>query len=138
MLSSRTRPSSICTKPPYACWDTAWLTSDTLLLARGILKNPSHDGRQEGAPSVSLLHPPEAILSLMHSGLHWDEQNLNYNEDHKDAKVRPHALMPPECAPSCSQMKITEPKTPYVRYDAETDTVMDLDRPLASFSQLPS
>lgn len=24
-------------------------------------------------------------------------------------------------------MKITEPKTPYVRYDAETDTVMDLD-----------
>lgn len=25
------------------------------------------------------------------------------------------------------QMKITEPKTPYVRYDAETDTVMDMD-----------
>ena len=24
-------------------------------------------------------------------------------------------------------MKITEPKTPYVRYDAESDTVMDLD-----------
>lgn len=24
-------------------------------------------------------------------------------------------------------MKITEPKTPYVKYDAETDTVMDLD-----------
>lgn len=29
---------------------------------------------------------------------------------------------------SCLQMKITEPKTPFVRYDAETDTVMDLDR----------
>ncbi|KAI0340749.1 hypothetical protein BDW22DRAFT_1333491 [Trametopsis cervina] len=38
--------------------------------------------------------------------LQWDEENLALTEAQKD-----------------SQMKITEPKTPYVRYDAETDTV---------------
>lgn len=43
----------------------------------------------------------------------WDEANLSLNEVQKD-----------------STMKITEPKTPYVRYDAETDTVMDLDSTL--------
>lgn len=37
--------------------------------------------------------------------LQWDEENLALTEAQKD-----------------SQMKITEPKTPYVRYDAETDT----------------
>lgn len=39
------------------------------------------------------------------SSLQWDEENLALTEAQKD-----------------SQMKITEPKTPYVRYDAETDT----------------
>lgn len=43
-------------------------------------------------------------------GLAWDEANLSLNEVQKD-----------------STMKITEPKTPYVRYNAETDEVMDLD-----------
>jgi protein phosphatase inhibitor 2 len=38
--------------------------------------------------------------------LQWDEENLALTEAQKD-----------------SQMKITEPKTPYVRYDAETDTI---------------
>lgn len=38
--------------------------------------------------------------------LQWDEENLALTEAQKD-----------------SQMKITEPKTPYVRYNAETDTV---------------
>jgi protein phosphatase inhibitor 2 len=38
--------------------------------------------------------------------LQWDEENLALTEIQKD-----------------SLMKITEPKTPYVRYNAETDTV---------------
>jgi protein phosphatase inhibitor 2 len=38
--------------------------------------------------------------------LQWDEENLALTEAQKD-----------------SQMKITEPKTPYVRYNAETDEV---------------
>lgn len=33
-------------------------------------------------------------------------------------------------------MKITEPKTPFVRYDPETDTVMDLDREPPAFLSL--
>jgi len=37
--------------------------------------------------------------------LQWDEENIALTEAQKD-----------------SQMKITEPKTPYVRYNAETDT----------------
>lgn len=41
-----------------------------------------------------------------YASLQWDEENLALTEAQKD-----------------SQMKITEPKTPYVRYDAETDTV---------------
>ena len=40
------------------------------------------------------------------SSLQWDEENLAITEAQKD-----------------SHMKITEPKTPYVRYNAETDTV---------------
>ncbi|GAA5837833.1 hypothetical protein JCM5353_002981 [Sporobolomyces roseus] len=66
--------------------------------------------------------PPKGILknsssssqgqsTSPHSGLAWDEANLSLNEVQKD-----------------STMKITEPKTPYVRYNAETDEVMDLDK----------
>lgn len=40
------------------------------------------------------------------SSLQWDEENLALTEVQKD-----------------SLMKITEPKTPFVRYNAETDTV---------------
>jgi protein phosphatase inhibitor 2 len=40
------------------------------------------------------------------SSLQWDEENLALTEIQKD-----------------SLMKITEPKTPYVRYNAETDQV---------------
>ena len=40
------------------------------------------------------------------ASLQWDEENLALTEAQKD-----------------SHMKITEPKTPYVRYNAETDTV---------------
>jgi protein phosphatase inhibitor 2 len=42
----------------------------------------------------------------MQSSLTWDEANLLETEVQKD-----------------SLMKITEPKTPYVRYNAETDEV---------------
>jgi protein phosphatase inhibitor 2 len=42
----------------------------------------------------------------VNSSLQWDEENLALTEVQKD-----------------SLMKITEPKTPYVRYNAETDTV---------------
>lgn len=45
------------------------------------------------------------IANEQHS-LQWDEENLALTEAQKD-----------------SQMKITEPKTPYVRYNAETDTI---------------
>jgi hypothetical protein len=44
-------------------------------------------------------------VDVLHS-LTWDEANLLETEIQKD-----------------SLMKITEPKTPFVRYDAETDTV---------------
>ncbi|KAI0329556.1 hypothetical protein GY45DRAFT_1324845 [Cubamyces sp. BRFM 1775] len=43
---------------------------------------------------------------ILPSSLQWDEENLALTEAQKD-----------------SHMKITEPKTPYVRYNAETDTV---------------
>ncbi|SGY35690.1 BQ5605_C002g01792 [Microbotryum silenes-dioicae] len=66
-------------------------------------------------------HPARGILKNSNSttraatsngnALVWDEGNLALNELQKD-----------------STMKISEPKTPYVRYDAETDTVMDLDK----------
>lgn len=42
--------------------------------------------------------------------LTWDEPNLALNDLNRD-----------------STMKITEPKTPFVRYNAETDEVMNLD-----------
>ena len=42
----------------------------------------------------------------MCSSLQWDEQNIALTEIQKD-----------------SLMKITEPKTPFVRYNAETDEI---------------
>src|SRR3954454_8759532 len=43
---------------------------------------------------------------MRHSSLQWDEANLALTEIQKD-----------------SLMKITEPKTPYVRYNAELDEI---------------
>ena len=51
-------------------------------------------------PFISILTPRELI------SLQWDEQNIALTEIQKD-----------------SLMKITEPKTPYVRYNAETDEI---------------
>jgi hypothetical protein len=45
-------------------------------------------------------------LTFQSDRLTWDEENLALTEIQKD-----------------SLMKITEPKTPYVRYNAETDEV---------------
>ncbi|GAA5827152.1 hypothetical protein JCM11251_001144 [Rhodosporidiobolus azoricus] len=68
---------------------------------RGILKNRTSSG------------PPPSTATHGAGGerLVWDEANLTLNEVNRD-----------------STMKITEPKTPYVRYNAETDEVMDLDQ----------
>ncbi|KAK7696290.1 hypothetical protein QCA50_000944 [Cerrena zonata] len=75
---------------------------------KGILKN---------APAPAAAPPPSS--NPQH--LQWDEENLALTEAQKD-----------------SQMKITEPKTPYVRYNAETDTFegdipnLDLNGQIAS------
>ncbi|KAJ6616219.1 hypothetical protein B0H10DRAFT_2037883 [Mycena sp. CBHHK59/15] len=56
-------------------------------------------------PKGILKNTPQTAGACGHS-LQWDEENLALTEIQKD-----------------SLMKITEPKTPYVRYNAETDTV---------------
>lgn len=74
------------------------------------------------SPSSASAHPkPKGILknALPSPGINttrltWDEENLALTEVQKD-----------------SLMKITEPKTPYVRYNAETDEV-------EGFSYIPS
>ncbi|KAM0793607.1 hypothetical protein ACM66B_001040 [Microbotryomycetes sp. NB124-2] len=83
---------------------------------RGILKNSRQHSTSAG--SVTSTSPPARASSSGNAtggrtgnNLQWDETNLTLNEVQRD-----------------STMKITEPKTPYVRYDAETDTVMDLDK----------
>jgi hypothetical protein len=56
---------------------------------------------------ISYIAPPSTIsATLPRSSLQWDEENIALTELQKD-----------------SQMKITEPKTPYVRYNAELDEV---------------
>ncbi|KIO27111.1 hypothetical protein M407DRAFT_194534 [Tulasnella calospora MUT 4182] len=57
-------------------------------------------------PKGILKNAPPLPRGSSDNHLTWDEENLAATEIGKD-----------------SLMKITEPKTPYVRYDAETDTV---------------
>ncbi|TBU63268.1 hypothetical protein BD310DRAFT_917128 [Dichomitus squalens] len=62
--------------------------------------------RQNSKPKGILKNAPPATPGGTQHSLQWDEENLALTEAQKD-----------------SHMKITEPKTPYVRYNAETDTV---------------
>ncbi|GAA5922496.1 phosphatase inhibitor 2 family protein [Sporobolomyces koalae] len=71
----------------------------------------SSTSRDRAAPPRGILKNANSTPSSNANGLAWDEANLSLNEVQKD-----------------STMKITEPKTPYVRYNAETDEVMDLDK----------
>jgi len=57
-------------------------------------------------PKGILKNTPQGTGPTGGHSLQWDEENLALTEIQKD-----------------SLMKITEPKTPYVRYNAETDTV---------------
>jgi len=57
-------------------------------------------------PKGILKNTPQTPGTQSHS-LQWDEENLSLTEIQKD-----------------SLMKITEPKTPYVRYNAETDEIV--------------
>ncbi|KAL1940020.1 hypothetical protein VTO73DRAFT_9355 [Trametes versicolor] len=69
---------------------------------------PEHPplSRNSSKPKGILKNAPLATPGGIQHSLQWDEENLALTEAQKD-----------------SQMKITEPKTPYVRYNAETDTV---------------
>ncbi|OBZ70146.1 hypothetical protein A0H81_09720 [Grifola frondosa] len=62
--------------------------------------------RSNSKPKGILKNAPPAPGGAGGQHLQWDEENLALTEAQKD-----------------SQMKITEPKTPYVRYNAETDTI---------------
>ncbi|WWC73441.1 uncharacterized protein I206_107411 [Kwoniella pini CBS 10737] len=74
--------------------------------SRGILKNPV---RRPSEYEQGMLVDGERVPG---EHLQWDEANIALTEIQKD-----------------SLMKITEPKTPYVRYDAVNDRVLDGDIP---------
>ncbi|WWC93082.1 uncharacterized protein L201_008047 [Kwoniella dendrophila CBS 6074] len=74
--------------------------------ARGILKNSF---RKSSINDEGMLIDGERAPG---EHLQWDEANIALTEIQKD-----------------SLMKITEPKTPYVRYDAENDRLLDQDIP---------
>lgn len=80
---------------------------------RGILKNaPSGTTSAVTTPTGQVAQWASSVLRKDRShrcirySLTWDEKNLQETEIQKD-----------------SLMKITEPKTPYVRYNAETDEI---------------
>lgn len=78
---------------------------------------PAHRPALHAKPRGILKNVPQPPGTVSHS-LQWDEENLALTEVQKD-----------------SLMKITEPKTPYVRYNPELDEVegdipnLDLDGP---------
>ncbi|KAH9855000.1 hypothetical protein C2E23DRAFT_816412 [Lenzites betulinus] len=71
-------------------------------------EHPPLSRNTSGRPKGILKNAPLATPGGTQHSLQWDEENLALTEAQKD-----------------SHMKITEPKTPYVRYNAETDTVED-------------
>jgi len=70
-----------------------------------ILSVPTRSASTSKPKGILKNAPPASGTAAQHS-LQWDEENLALTELQKD-----------------SQMKITEPKTPYVRYNAELDEV---------------
>ena len=116
--------------------------------ARGILKNPlrrpSYMGGEEAARTDEERQEPQegrarvneqyvklslviALwvdpgLVLMKSGLTWDEANIALTEIQKDSLM---SVQLTRCRYKADEnRKIDEPKTPYVRYDAENDLVL--------------
>ncbi|CAK5262857.1 unnamed protein product [Mycena citricolor] len=90
-------------------------------MATEIIEDPPHlppipRSSSYAKPKGILKNTPQPPASTGQQHLQWDEANIALTEIQKD-----------------SLMKITEPKTPYVRYNAETDTVegdipgLDLD-----------
>ncbi|GJE84536.1 protein phosphatase inhibitor 2 (IPP-2) [Phanerochaete sordida] len=75
-------------------------------MSAAVSEPPHHPSmsRSNSKPKGILKNAPALGSGQQH--LQWDEENLALTEAQKD-----------------SQMKITEPKTPYVRYNAETDTI---------------
>ena len=78
---------------------------------KGILKNAPQTSGPNGVtqwvmPSSVKQRAPLMYGFCLLSSLQWDEENIAATEIQKD-----------------SLMKIMEPKTPYVRYNAETDTI---------------
>ncbi|KAI0832770.1 hypothetical protein BC628DRAFT_1348211 [Trametes gibbosa] len=71
-------------------------------------EHPPLSRNSSGRPKGILKNAPLTTPGGTQHSLQWDEENLALTEAQKD-----------------SHMKITEPKTPYVRYNAETDTVED-------------
>lgn len=103
-IYSRCRPLKQSTSYPFI----TPLFRVPILSQRAFSRTPhQHLAPPHNSPSypLSFTFTDERSLTLS-SSLQWDEENLALTEAQKD-----------------SQMKITEPKTPYVRYNAETDTV---------------
>ena len=81
---------------------------------KGILKNAPVANAGPGTPGSGQQYVElTTFIDFVHwhlyflcPSLQWDEQNIALTEIQKD-----------------SLMKITEPKTPYVRYNAETDEI---------------
>ncbi|KAG1172862.1 hypothetical protein G6F70_002179 [Rhizopus microsporus] len=68
----------------------------------------SHSPNLNAQPKKGILKKTKSTPET--TRLRWDEANLELTEAQKD-----------------STMKISEPKTPYVRYNSETDQVLNMD-----------
>ncbi|BGP44385.1 hypothetical protein JCM10450v2_000196 [Rhodotorula kratochvilovae] len=96
--------------PPHRTPSHSSTTRPKGILKRGGASSSSSVARSPpsstGQPALGAPAGASAAQQLA-----WDEANLSLNDLQRD-----------------STMKITEPKTPFVRYNAETDEVMDLDQ----------
>lgn len=96
-----------------------WSTTTSLPAATG------HLLQRVSSRTHSAMSPIQTRNSAVTSGkatdisLHWDEANIALTEIQKDSLMQVSVLA------SLTSRKIDEPKTPYVRYDAENDVVLD-------------